>query len=234
MAGRLHIAPFDLHALLPELDAEAGLITSPNLAPRHRLAIIRHEAGHSRLAHAFWGLTPSWLKVLDHAPHCARAESLNERRMFREAFVEQRALIPVSGVYIWKTQPRMKQPFLVTRSDRTPLLLAGIWTRYRLDTTKDSTGAFDSTALITVEANTLLAPLTDRFPAVIDAQHAERWLAPTTSLEEAQAMLSTTPLDLLGAFPVSKRVDNPACQEWSCAHPTGLMQTIQSAAQQDT
>ncbi len=76
MAGRLHIAPIDLRALLPDLAEDAPLVRSPNLAPRRMLSAIRLEAGTPCLGRLFWGLTPPWLKVLDHAPHCARAESL--------------------------------------------------------------------------------------------------------------------------------------------------------------
>ncbi|WP_227369136.1 SOS response-associated peptidase [Halomonas sp. M20] len=219
MAGRLHIASLPLDGLLPRLVHDQPLRTSPNLAPRQPLSIIRLEQGQPRLTNAFWGLTPPWLKVLDHAPHCARAESLQERSMFRDAFAARRCLVPVSGIYVWKAQPRMKQPFLVTRVDRGPLLLAALWVRYHTTLTAFT----DSTALITVPSNPLLAPLTDRLPAIIDAACAETWLDPETPLDRAQVNLSPAPLELLGAFSVSKRVNDPSCQEWACGHPTGNM-----------
>lgn len=219
MAGRLHIASLPLDGLLPGLQADQQLLTSPNLAPRRPLSIIRLEQGAPRLVNAFWGLTPPWLKVLDHAPHCARAESLDNRAMFRDAFAARRCLIPVSGVYLWKPQPRMKQPFLVTRADRGPLLLAGLWCRYHTTLTEHT----DSTALITVATNPLLAPLGDRFPALIDPAGADAWLDPATPLERARDTLSPAPLELLGIFPVSRRVNDPSCQDWACARPTGAM-----------
>lgn len=219
MAGRLHIAPLDLERLLPDLVAETTLITGPNLAPRRPLSMIRLDAGRPRLATAFWGLTPPWLKVLDHAPHCARAEALQTRPMFREAFAARRCLVPVSGVYAWKPQPRFKQPFLVTRADRGPLLLAGIWCRFHTSLSQHH----DSMALITVPTNALLAPITDRLPAVIAPGEAARWLDPQTPPEEAQALLGHAPAELLGAFMVSRKVNDPACQEPSCAHPIGPM-----------
>jgi putative SOS response-associated peptidase YedK len=163
MAGRLYIPPLDLIRLLPDLSVDETPITGVNLAPRRPLSMIRLDTGRPRLCQAFWGLTPPWLDVLDHAPHCARAESLTSRPMFREAFATRRCLIPASGTYVWKTQPRAKQPFLVTRADRGPLLLAGLWCRFHTDLS-----AFhDSLALITVPTNALLSPLTDRLPAVI-------------------------------------------------------------------
>jgi putative SOS response-associated peptidase YedK len=219
MAGRLHIAPLDLAQLMPDLTVDAPLVTSPNLAPRRMLSAIRLEAGVAHLGRLFWGLTPPWLEVLDHAPHCARAESLEARPMFREAFLARRCLVPASGVYAWKAQPRSKQPFLVTRSDRGPLLLAAIWCRFHTSLAEHT----DSLALVTVATSPLLAPLTDRLPAVIEPDAARRWLDPRTPPDTARALLVTAREELLGAFPVSRRVNNPANQEAACAHPTGPM-----------
>ncbi|MBW6390410.1 SOS response-associated peptidase [Billgrantia antri] len=219
MAGRLYIPPLDLGRLLPELHQESPLLASANLAPRRPVSHVRLEAGRTCLARAFWGLTPSWLTVLDHAPHCARAESLDSRPMFRDAFSARRCLVPAGGVYVWKLQPRFKQPFLVVRVDRGPMLLAGIWCRYHTDLTEYT----DSTALVTVPTNGFLAPLSDRLPALIDAADALRWLDPETPRETAQALLRPAPRELLGAFPVSRRVNDPVNQDPACAHPTGPM-----------
>lgn len=230
MAGRLYIETLDTARLVDDVVIDSPIVASPNLSPRHWLSMLRLEQGRVRLGRAFWGMTPSWLKVLDHAPHCARAESLDERRMFREAFAARRCLIPVSGVYIWKQLPRQKQPFLVTRTDRAPFMLAGIWCRYMTDLKT----AFDSMALITVDVDAPLTPLTDRFPAVIDAGQAERWLSPETPLSQARALLAPAPPALLGAFPVERLVNDPANQHWHCARPTGHMMTATHGAIQAT
>jgi putative SOS response-associated peptidase YedK len=219
MAGRLYIPQLDMARLLPGLCQETPLLTAMNMAPRHPVSHIRWEAGRPCLQRVFWGLTPAWLTVLDHAPHCARAESLDERPMFREAFASRRCLVPAGGVYLWKLQPRFKQPFLVTRIDRGPMLLAGIWCRYHTNLTEYR----DSMALVTVPTNDFLAPLGDRLPALIDAHDTAAWLDPNTPPEAARAMLRSAPLELLGAFPVSRRVNNPANQDAACAHPTGPM-----------
>jgi putative SOS response-associated peptidase YedK len=219
MAGRLHITSLDVERLLPDLVIDASLVTSPNLAPRRPVAAVRLEAGRPHLSRLFWGLTPPWLEVLDHAPHCARAESLEKRPMFREAFAFRRCLVPVSGVYAWKPLPRSKQPFLVTRVDRGPLLLAGLWCRFHTTLAHWN----DSFALITVPAPPCLTPLTDRLPAVIQPREASRWLDPQIPSQEARSLLSIAPEELLGAFPVSRRVNDPANQDPACAHPTGPM-----------
>lgn len=219
MTGRLHVQNLPLTRLLPTLDTSEPMIESPNLAPRRPISAIRFEQGQYRLSSLFWGLTPPWLEVLDHAPHCARAETLESRAMFRDAFNARRCVIPVSGFYVWKTQPRSKQPYLVTQVSRAPLLLGALWCRYHTTLTAFT----DSAALITVPANVLLSPLTDRLPVVIPSHALSAWLHPDTDTETLNSLLSPAPLELLGAFPVSKYVNNPAYQSSACAHPTGSM-----------
>ncbi|MCB8890535.1 SOS response-associated peptidase [Vreelandella malpeensis] len=219
MTGRLHVQRLALSRRVPELHDANAFIESPNLAPRRPVSAIRLEQGIYRHRHLFWGLTPPWLEVLDHAPHCARAESLSRRPMFDEAFRARRCVIPVTGFYVWQSRPGGKQPYLVTATDRAPLLLGALWCRYHTTLTEFT----DSTALITVPANVCLASLTDRLPVVIAPEALASWLSPETAAATLEALLVPAPLELLGAFPVSKHVNNPAHQSVSCAHPQGPM-----------
>ncbi|UYF99496.1 SOS response-associated peptidase [Halomonas sp. GD1P12] len=219
MTGRLHVQRLSLSRMVPSLDQHDAFITSPNLAPRQPISAIRMVQGVYRHEPLFWGLTPPWLKVLDHAPHCARAESLAARPMFEEAFNARRCVIPVTGFYVWQPRHGGKQPYLVTATDRAPLLLGALWCRYHTTLTAFT----DSTALITVPANVCLSSLTDRLPLVIDASQLETWLDPESPPEKLQAMMTPAPLELLGAFPVSKHVNSPANQSAACAHPQGPM-----------
>ncbi|WP_414500699.1 SOS response-associated peptidase [Zymobacter sp. IVIA_12111.31 C1] len=237
MAGRLHIAEMNIAALLtptglPSPTIRQPLLTSPNHSPRHPTSIIAlTEEGAPELRSAFWGLTPPWLKQLDRAPHCARLEVLDSRPMYRDAR-HHRCLVPVTGVYIWMTQASGKQPFMVTHVDRRPLLLAGIRTFYPDPLQKtmpphssSSPRGRESFALITLESNALIAPFSDRLPAILEAESVSTWLSATTTPEEACALLSPAPLDALGIFPVSRAINAPSCQEWHLSHPIGPMRT---------
>lgn len=220
MPGRLHIDDWTRFSALPSFERDEVPTLSPNVAPRNWLTLLRHESGRIVLRDAFWGLTPPWLKVLDHAPHLARAESLDERRMFRDALATHRCVIPVTGVYAWQARVRGKQPYLVTHTDRSPMLLAGLWTRYTLDTGP----ARDSCALITVAASAFIAPLSERFPALIAPGSLATWLDPATPPDRVRALLAPACDAQLGAFPVSKSVSDPAQQNWASAYPIGAMQ----------
>lgn len=219
MAGRLHVDDWTRDPRMPAFHAVDPPVFSPNLAPRRWLSILRQEAGRPVLRDAFWGLTPTWLKVLSQAPHCARAESLEERPMFREALAERRCLVPVTGIYVWQAGLRGKQPFLVTHGDRSPLLLAGIWSRYALDAGESR----DSFALITVATTEAIAPVSDRLPAIISTSSAQDWLSSDVSPDAIRDLIAPADRELLGAFPVSRRVNDPAHQDWACGYPTGPM-----------
>ncbi|PRY63131.1 putative SOS response-associated peptidase YedK [Vreelandella songnenensis] len=219
MTGRLHVQNLPLARLVPSLKIVSPLVQSPNLSPRQPVSAIRLVQGEYQLQPLFWGLTPPWLKVLDHAPHCARAETLSSKAMFHEAFQARRCVIPVNGFYIWKVSPRSKQPYMVTQVSRAPLLLGALWCRYHTTLTAFT----DSTALISVPANACLAPLSDRLPVVIPEHALTTWLDPESPIDAVNALLMPAPLELLGAFPVSKHVNNPAYQSAACAHPIGPM-----------
>lgn len=219
MTGRLYVRDLPLAEWLAPISCSDHLIASPNLAPRQGVSAIRWERGKRQLDTLFWGLTPPWLEVLDHAPHNARAETLESRPMFREALQSRRCVVPVSGFYAWKVQPRGKQPYLVTHTQRSPLLLAGLWCRYHTSLTTFN----DSMALITVPANACLATVTDRLPVVIPPHQLDTWLHPASALDTIRQQLTPAPLELLGAFPVSIQVNNPAYQSPACAYPVGPM-----------
>ncbi|ALM53859.1 SOS response-associated peptidase [Halomonas huangheensis] len=219
MTGRLYITAASVEQAVPDLYVPTDVISGVNMAPRQPLSVIRLEAARPTLGNAFWGLTPPWLTVLDQAPHCARAEGLAQRPMFRDAICSRRCLVPAAGVYAWQPRPGYKQPHLITHADRRPMLLAGIWCRFHTTLTDYN----DSFALITVPSPAFLEPLSDRLPALITREDAHRWLDPQTPQEAVSDMLMPASRELLGAFPVSRRVNNPREQDPSCAHPIGIM-----------
>lgn len=219
MTGRLYIPPACIEQAVPDLYVPTSIISGVNMAPRRPLSVIRLEAARPTLGEAFWGLTPPWLKVLDHAPHCARAEGLSQRRMFSDAIRSRRCLVPAAGIYAWQPRPGYKQPHLITRADRSPMLLAGIWCRFHTTLTDYN----DSFALITVPSPTFLEPLSDRLPALIRPEDSRLWLDPQTPEDIINNQLKPASGELLGAFPVSRRVNNPREQDPSCAHPIGIM-----------
>jgi putative SOS response-associated peptidase YedK len=60
----------------------------------------------------------------------ARAESVAEKPMSRNAFKERRCIIPASGFYEWTGPKTARQPHLFAAADGAPVLaFAGLWDR---------------------------------------------------------------------------------------------------------
>ena len=68
-----------------------------NIAPTDAIPIVRIDPrdGECELVMARWGLVPGWMKEKPKVPHInARAETVHEKPLFREAFAKRRCLIP--------------------------------------------------------------------------------------------------------------------------------------------
>lgn len=98
-----------------------------NISPANQVLMVREDAGARRADLARWGLTPAWLTDLSRTPSHARAETLAEQPMFREAFQQRRCLLPANGFYEWRGV--RKRPYWVSTGERL-LFFAGIWEAY--------------------------------------------------------------------------------------------------------
>jgi putative SOS response-associated peptidase YedK len=70
----------------------------------------------------------------------ARAETVETKPFFRDAFKRKRCLIPVSGYYEGQTTPSGKQPWYCSVADGSPLL-NGCRTMGRMERSDDGRGA---------------------------------------------------------------------------------------------
>ena len=101
-----------------------------NLAPTQAVLAVRTgENGVRELVPLRWGLVPSWSKGPDNRYSMinARAETVDTKPAYRNAFKRRRCLIPSEGFYEWKADKGKKTPFLIRREDGEPFGMAGLW-----------------------------------------------------------------------------------------------------------
>jgi len=106
-----------------------------NVCPTTNIDTIVGRNSARALVPMRWGLAPSWwskpLKELRLATFNARAETVTEKPFFRDAFKQNRCLIPVSGYYEWQDTRGGKQPYYFTTRDGSPALtIAGLWNEW--------------------------------------------------------------------------------------------------------
>jgi SOS response associated peptidase (SRAP) len=80
-----------------------------NVCPTDPVDVVTAEDGRRELIPMRWGLVPRWwskpLKELRVATFNARADTVETKPVFRDAFKRTRCLIPMSGYYEWQATP---------------------------------------------------------------------------------------------------------------------------------
>jgi len=101
-----------------------------NVAPTQDLPVIIDTADGLTLRLMGWGFEPWWMrnKVKRRPQINARAETLLESPLFRDAAISQPCLIPADGFYEWTGAPgtRTSQPVHVRLKGGELLAFAGI------------------------------------------------------------------------------------------------------------
>jgi putative SOS response-associated peptidase YedK len=178
-----------------------------NGCPSQELLVIRQnpKTGERSLDLLKWGLIPSWTKDPKggRKPINAKSETVAQLPMFRDAYRERRCILPVDGFYEWMATKGGKQPYAIAMKDRSPFGIAGIWENW-----KSPDGQWVRTfALLTTDANDLVARIHDRMPAILKRSDYERWLGPEPDPHD---LLSPLPSEPMTMWPISKRVNSPA------------------------
>lgn len=213
MCGRYHqAAPAERLGREFDLDIRDNLPARYNICPTQPISVIclseRRERAHRLMR---WGFIPSFAKkdLLDKLAVRplinARAEGIETKPSFRNAFRRRRCLVPATGFYEWKGVAGAKQPYNIVRADGEIASFAGVW-----ETAHDRDGGeIDTVAVITTGAGPDLFDLHDREPVVIRRDAYTFWL----ETNERDAAMTTSLLVAPKAgfwrfHPVSKAVNS--------------------------
>jgi putative SOS response-associated peptidase YedK len=209
-----------------------GFVEQPNLMPRYNIAptqdapVIRERRepkGERTLQLLRWGLIPWFADDMKGGAKLinARAESIATKASFREAFRKRRCLVPADGFYEWRSEGKVKQPYLIQRRDREPFAFAGLWERWVPKSQPPEPPYIDSFTIATTQANALLKPLHDRMPVILAPEDYARWLDRGSSEADLKALLHPAAEDLLAYVAVSPRVNAAAPDDAGLIEPVG-------------
>ena len=212
MCGRFdqHTLPYRyagyIDALLRAAPDEPSL--RYNVAPQTRAWVARTtREGARELTPLLWGLVPWFAEDPKKAvkPINARYETVGSRPMFRELIARRRCVVPVDGFYEWQKTSGGRLPYYIRMADDAPMLLAGLWDRWR----RDDAEPIESFTILTTPSNPMIAPLHDRMPAIVDRADLERWLdVKEQDAAAAAALLRPFPAERMRGYPVSRRVNS--------------------------
>jgi putative SOS response-associated peptidase YedK len=201
-----------------------------NIAPTQMAPVVRLLDGTRELSMLVWGLIPSWAENTSaaRARINAPAETLAELPSFRGAFKSRRCLVIASGLYRWSSGGKSKLPYWIGFKDRRPFGLAGVWENWQDPTSGERVESF---AVITTAANSLIAPIHRRMPAIIDAAHFDLWLGASSPPPE---LMRPYPAHSMDARLVDTGFGNPACDDPRCLERSDTFATNASPHQHST
>ncbi len=193
-----------------------------NAAPSQELLVIRrnHRTAEVWLERLRWGLIP--YRCQDPAggrkPINAKCETVRDLPTFHDAYRRRRCIVPVDGFFEWKAIKgrRTKQPYAIAMKDGAPFALAGIWENWKAPASGEWIRTF---AIITTDANELVATIHDRMPVILARDDHARWLGEEP---DPRDLMRAFPAGLMRMWPISTRVNKPENDDPSIVEPIEL------------
>lgn len=210
MCGRfIRTTPIERYSALFSASGSVELKASYNIAPSSQILLARNNAkGGRELVALKWGLVPSWSKEpkTEYSTINARAETIEEKPTFRNAFRSRRCLIASDGFIEWqKKSDGTKQPYFIGLADQKPFAFAGIWERWEREGQ-----ILESCAIIVTQANDLMKPIHDRMPVILSPEFYDAWMNPKeTPSSNLKSLLLPYPSDRMKAYPISTVINSP-------------------------
>lgn len=193
-----------------------------NAAPSQELLVIRrnHKSDEVSLYPLRWGLIPSWCNDPKggRKPINAKAETVATLPTFRDAYRQRRCIVPVDGFYEWKAirGQKAKQPDAIAMKDGSPFGIAGLWENWKDPASGEWIRTF---AVVTTDANELVADIHNRMPAILAPDDYDRWLSEEP---DPRDLLRPFPADLMRMWPISTRVNKPENDDAAIIEPVEL------------
>ncbi|CAG0953035.1 SOS response-associated protein YedK [Anaerolineae bacterium] len=206
MCGRYAISldPDQLATHFHAEPSETPLRARLNAAPSEYLPVLLNS-GERRISLLRWGLIPSWAKDPTIANNLinARAETIEEKPSFRDAFKKRRCLVLVDAFYEWQSLPNgKKQPMKIALQSGEPFAFAGLWEQWQ----PPAGEPLRTFTIITTSANPLIESIHQRMPVMLTPKGEQMWLDNQASVEVWRNLLLPFEADLMKIEPVTSDI----------------------------
>jgi putative SOS response-associated peptidase YedK len=137
---------------------------------------------------------------------------------FRDAYRRRRCIVPVDGFFEWKAikGQKAKQPHAIAMKDGSPFGLGGLWENWKEPVSGEWVRTF---AIITTDANELVADIHNRMPLILAPTDYVRWLSGESDPHDLMRPFPAQPMRM---WPISTRVNKPENDDPSIVEPIEL------------
>lgn len=151
----------DIESIVRRIDANIRNLQSGDRYPSQPAAVITGREPGLCAERMIWGF-PGYQKkgLLINA----RAETVLERRMFRESVLHRRCVIPATYFYEWNPE---KEKVTFLREDGSSIYMAGFYHRFQGE---------DRFVILTTLANASVESVHHRMPVILEREELEMWV----------------------------------------------------------
>lgn len=176
--------------------------------------IVTNSNNIKQLKMSTWGLEFPWMinnkdfKKIKFQQLNARAETIFEKKSYKNAILHYRCLIPSTGFFEWREYNKKKYPYFIHLKNRDLFSFAGIYNMIQLNDTQQPLFSF---SIVTTEANDLMKKIHNtkhRMPLILHREDEEKWIDNTLSQEEISQLLIPYPEYTMEAFTVGKTISS--------------------------
>ena len=157
-----------------------------------------------------WGLVPSFVvreeqaKDMQNKTLNARADTIYERKSYKDAIVSQRCVLVVDGFFEWRHATNQKIPYYIYPKDGTVFYLGCIYNSW---TDKETGEMKDTFSIITTVANPLMEFIHNskkRMPLILNKDDIAVWIDPESSFEMVNQLMKAYDDAHMSAHSISK------------------------------
>ncbi|MBP1944292.1 putative SOS response-associated peptidase YedK [Bacillus luteolus] len=182
---------------------------SYNIAPSQTVLSVINDGKKNRMGFLRWGLIPPWAEdeKVGYKMINARAETLADKRSFKNAYKSKRCLVIADSFYEWKKHPdKTKTPMRIKLKSSDLFAMAGLWEHWK----SPKGESVYSCTVITTTPNELVKDIHDRMPVILKPEDEKIWLDPTiTGSDRLGNLLKPLPEEYMEAYEVSSLVNSP-------------------------
>ncbi len=168
MCGRYVISPSDgqMQDILEQIarDFPQTPVHTGEIFPTERAPVLVPAMQGPLFRPFVWGFpSPSGKGTVINA----RAESLEERALFRKPFALARCIVPASGFFEWSHAAKERQKYLFRQPGQEILYLAGLCWKF---------SGVERFVIVTAAANDSMSPIHSRMPLFLRPEERADWL----------------------------------------------------------
>jgi putative SOS response-associated peptidase YedK len=184
-------------------------------------AVVRAKGSDDiEIVNMHWEFIPWWIKNMDELKAArkqgipwlnATSERLLQSKMYRDAALKRRCLVPATHFYEWRhfkpegEKKAIAYPYCVQLKEGKPFFIAGIWQPW---TDKETGETMDTFAIITTKANALMDKVHNtkkRMPVILTEELAHEWIFSNLDEKRIQEIASfQLPASEMEAFSIRK------------------------------